>query len=158
VKRNPKGAKQRRQSLQVWTFGQTQSAIPYIASVVRSIREHALEALHQAQRVRRLKEGPGRPNRAALIAQQEAEQAARNADDAFQEAVQELQQLDIYCLDPIQGQALVPFVHEEQLAWYIFDLYDSPQLRFWRYQSDPEDTRRPITAMQREAHDATRIV
>jgi hypothetical protein len=160
VKRNPKGAKQRSQTLQVRTFGQARAAIPYIASVVRSIREHALEALHQAQKVRRLKDRPGRPDRTALIAQQEAERLARAADDEFQDAVGELQQLDVYCLDPIQGQALIPFVQDEQLAWYIFDLYDSPQLRFWRYQSDPEDTRRPITAAQREAHDSgtTRVV
>jgi hypothetical protein len=158
VKRHPKGAKQRTQTLQVWTFGQAQAAIPYIASVVRSIREHALEALSQAQQARRLRDRPGRPNRAALIAQHEAEQAARDADDAFQDAVQELQQLDIYCLDPVQGQALIPFVHDEQLAWYVFDLYDSPHLRFWRYQSDPEDTRRPITSLQRDGQGATRVV
>jgi hypothetical protein len=160
VKRNPKRAKQRSQTLQVWTFGQAQAAIPYIASVVRSIREHALEALYQAHKARRLKEKPGRPDRAALIAQQEAEQAARRADDNFQEAVAELQGLDVYCLDPIQGQVLIPFVQDEQLAWYIFDLYDSPHLRSWRYQSDPEETRRPITAAQKDAHAAgtTRVV
>jgi hypothetical protein len=158
VKRQPKGAKQRRQTLQVWTFAQAQAAVPYIASVVRSIREHALAALSHAREARRLKDRPGRPDRAALIAQQEAEQAALRADEQFQDAVTELQHLDVYCLDPIQGQALVPFVHDEQLAWYIFDLHDDPQLRFWRFQSDPEDTRRPITATQKGTFGTTRVV
>jgi hypothetical protein len=158
VKRQPKGAKQRKQTLQVWTFAQAQAAVPYIASVVRSIREHALAALSHAREARRLADRTGRPDRAALIAQQEAEQAARRADDQFQDAVMELQSLDVFCLDPIQGQALVPFVHDEQLAWYIFDLHDDPPLRFWRFQSDPEDTRRPITATQKGTYGTTRVV
>ncbi len=51
-------------------------------------------------------------------------------------------------LDPVHGQALVPFVHEEQLAWYVFDLFDPQPLRFWRFQSDPDETRRPLTQRQ----------
>jgi hypothetical protein len=157
VKRNPKGAKRREPALQVWTFAQALAAVPYIVSVVRSIREHALEALSQARNVRRLANRPGRRTRDDLIAVEEAEQAARHADDKFQDAVAELQSLDIYSLDPIQGLALVPFVHEDQLAWYIFDIHDSPPFRFWRYQTDPEETRRPITSMQRSSG-ATRMV
>jgi len=42
----------------------------------------------------------------------------------------------------------VPFVHDGELAWYIFDLFDGNHFRFWRYQSDPEETRRPITVGQ----------
>jgi hypothetical protein len=158
VKRHPKKAKQRATALQVWTFAQAQAAVPYIASIVRSIREHALEALNQANTARRIASQPGRPDRDTLIAQQEAEQAAHRSDDRFQEAVNELQNLDIYCLDPIQGLVLIPFVQDEQLAWYIFDLHDAPQLRFWRFQSDPEDTRRPITPLQKGSAEATRIV
>jgi hypothetical protein len=158
VKRQPKGAKQRSETIHVWTYAQAQAATPYIASVVRSIREHALEALSQQRLARRLADRPGRPDRAAIIEQQEAEAAARRADEQFQDAVNELQDLDIYCLDPLQGQVLVPFVHDEQLAWYIFDLFDTPPFRFWRFQSDPDDTRRPITSKQKGNPEATRIV
>jgi hypothetical protein len=52
----------------------------------------------------------------------------------------------------------VPFVHDEQLAWYIFDLFDAPAFRFWRFQSDPEDTRRPITSKQKAVPEASRMV
>lgn len=156
MKRPSKGAKERTQTIQVWNYEQAQAAVPYITSILRSIREHALEALQHYRAAKRMADRPGRPNRAAIIAQQEAEREARHADDRFREDLLELQEMDIYTLDPIQGQALVPFVYNDQLAWYIFDLFDAQPLRFWRYQSDPEDTRRPVTAMQRT--EATRIV
>jgi hypothetical protein len=63
-------------------------------------------------------------------------------------AAEELAELDVYSLDPLKGQALVPFVHDEQLAWYIFDLFDAEPIRAWRYQSDPEHTRRKLPALQ----------
>jgi hypothetical protein len=157
VKRHPKGAKQRTETLQVWTYEQAQAAAPYIASVVRSIREHALEALSHQRTAQRIADRPGRPGRAAIIAQKEAEEQARRADEQFQDAVNELENLDVFCLDPIQGQALVPFVLDEQLAWYIFDMHDAVPFRFWRFQSDPEDTRRPITPKQKGA-ETTRVV
>ena len=158
MKRQPKGAKERTQTIQVWTYEQAQAAAPYITSILRSLREHALEALQYYHRVKRLANRPGRPDRSAIIAQHEAEKEAHRADDRFRDALAELQVMDIYTLDPIQGQALVPFVHNDQLAWYIFDLFDGQPLRFWRFQSDPEDTRRPVTALQRGAAEATRIV
>ena len=158
MKRQPKGAKERAQTIQVWTYEQAQSAAPYVASILRSLREHALEALQHYHRAKRIANRPGRPNRSAIIAQQEAEREARRADDRFRDALNELQEMDIYTLDPIQGQALVPFVHNDQLAWYIFDLFDAQPLRFWRFQSDPEDTRRPVTAMQKGSFEATQIV
>ena len=157
MKRHPKGAKERQQTIQVWTYEQAQAAIPYISSVVRSLREHGLEALARQRQARALADRPGRPDRSTLIAQQEAEQACRRAEEQFREAAEELQALDVYSLDPIQGQALVPFVHNEQLAWYIFDLHDPQPFRFWRYQSDPDDTRRPVTPMQKNA-ETSRVV
>lgn len=155
MKRQPKGAKTRSHTIQVWTYKQAQAAAPYIASILRSLREHALDALQYFHRVKRIANRPGRPDRSTLIAQQEAEREARRADNRFRDALHELQEMDIYAFDPIQGLALVPFVHNDQLAWYIFDLFDAQPLRFWRFQSDPEDTRRPVTAMQKGPFEGT---
>ena len=147
MKRNSKGAKRRR-TIQVWTLTQAKSAAPYLTSVVRSLREHTLEALAGRRRLRAIDERPGRPDRAALIARQDADAAARRAEDEASHDADELLALDIQPLDPVHGQALVPFVHEEQLAWYVFDLFDPQPFRFWRFQSDPDDTRRPVTPRQ----------
>lgn len=148
MKRNSKGAKQRRRSIQIWTLAQAKSATPYFISIVRSLREYTTEALACRRRLRQLDQRPGRPDRDTLIARQETDAAARRAEERASEAADELQALDIQPMDPVHGQALVPFVHEEQLAWYVFDLHDPQPYRFWRFQTDPDDTRRPVTPRQ----------
>jgi Uncharacterized conserved protein (DUF2203) len=158
MKRNSKGAKQRRRSIQIWTLAQAKSAAPYFTSIVRSLREHTTEALACRRRLRQFDQRPGRPDRDTLIAQQETDAAARRAEERASEAADELQALDIQAIDPVHGQALVPFVHEEQLAWYVFDLHDPQPYRFWRFQSDPDDTRRPVTPRQHGRVEATETV
>jgi hypothetical protein len=149
MKRKSRRPRREEQPLRVWTFNEAQAAAPYITSVVRSIREHGLEALGWDRTLARLARQPGRPNRSALIAKQEAEKQLHEAQERFREAADELQALDIFSLDPLQGQALVPFIHQDELAWYIFDLFDSQPFRFWRFQSDPDETRRPLTPSQK---------
>jgi hypothetical protein len=135
----------------VWTYSQAQKALPYVASIVRSLREHQLEALRCQLDAERLARQPGRPARAALIAHEEATRGAEQAEERFQESLEELHTLDIYCLDPVQGLALIPFAHQEQLAWFVFDLFDGNRLRFWRFHEDPLETRRPIAAVDEAA-------
>jgi hypothetical protein len=148
VKSNPRRTRRKSQSIRLWTLGEARAAAPYIASVARSIREYALEARNQRRLLKSFAEKPGRPDRAALIAQEDASRQLARAEDQLREAMQELDELDICCLDPIGGQVLVPFVQDEQLAWYIFDLFDPHYFRAWRYQSDPEETRRKLTALR----------
>ena len=93
-------------------------------------------------------ERPGRPDRKALIQEQEARRDLHKAEQDYQDALDELTELNVRPLDPVQGTALVPFVHDDQPAWYVFDLFDSQPIRSWRYQSDPDETRRALTAPQ----------
>jgi hypothetical protein len=92
------------------------------------------------------------------VARADADQAAREARQRFREALEELEALDTFCLDPLSGQALIPFVQEEQLAWYLFDLFDSKPLRYWRYHTDPEETRRPVSEANSPLHSNDRWV
>jgi hypothetical protein len=148
VHRNQKGARKRRQQLRTWTYQEAQAAAPYITSIMRSLREHYLEAQSQHRQARLIGERPGRLDRTARIVQEEATRAAAQAEDRFQHALDELQTLDVYCLDPLQGLALIPFVHDEQLAWFVFDLFDAESLRFWRDHEDPLEKRRPVSDLQ----------
>ncbi len=135
-------------TLRLWSFEDAQAAVPYLTSVIRSVREHYLEMLAQRRQLLALAERPGRPDRKALIAEQEARRELHRAEQEYQSALSELEELDIQALDPSQGTALVPFVHDDQLAWYVFDLFDSQPIRSWRYQSDPDETRRKLTTAQ----------
>src|SRR5262249_55474852 len=117
--------------------------------------EHRLEAVTQHRSAERLAQRPGRPDRESLIARTESTKAAEQADERFREALAELQALDIYLIDPIAGQALIPFVPDENLAWYVYDAFDPQPLQFWRYHSDPLDTRRPIAEIERDRQERT---
>jgi hypothetical protein len=147
MKRNKGGAKRRQETIQVWSHERARAAIPYIAAVVRSLREHWLDATAKHETARRLSARPGRPDRAALIAEADALRDAREAEDRFEDARVELESLDVYCLDPSAGLALIPFMHDNLLAWYVFDLFSTDPIRFWRFHSDPLKTRRPLTQL-----------
>lgn len=144
----PRKARRSRETLRLWSFDQAQAVVPYVGSIVRSLREHTLQIQNLRLRLEGLEELPGRPSRQTLIAQEECKRELQRAEEEYETALSELDALDIQLLDPIKGQALVPFVHNEQLAWYIFDLFDSQPIRAWRYQTDPEETRRKLTASQ----------
>jgi hypothetical protein len=144
MRSNPKETKRRKRTIRVWTLDEATAAVPYIASVVRSLRDHWLDAAATHQMSDRLESLPGRPNRNMLIAKSEAIREADEADARYLEARNELTNLDIYCIEPGRGEALVGFLKENQLAWFVFDLFDSIPFRYWRYHSDPLDMRRPI--------------
>jgi hypothetical protein len=155
MKRNQNGAKRQRRTLQVWSLAQARNALPYITSVMNSLREQKLEAQAQQRRAQKLANRPGRPDRGSIIALEDARAAGRKAEEGFDNALHELHFLDIYCVDPIEGCALIPFVHDKQLAWFVYDLFAPDALRSWRYHSDPLETRRPLDELEKAPADDT---
>ena len=159
MKRNRNGAKNRSQTIQVWTYEQARQIAPYVASIMSSLREHRLEVQRHQLTASRLAQQPGRPVRGDLIAHDDATRDARRAEDRFHDALEELHSLDVYCLDPLQGLALIPFAKNDQLAWFIFDLFASDKLGFWRFHQDPLDTRRPIAeALEGNSDSASMVI
>ena len=150
MKRN-KSTKSRRQIIPVWTYAQARSASPYLASIMRSVRDHQIDAHRHERAAKHLAKAPGRPDRKALIAFADATRESGRARDRLAEALDELHDLGIECFDPIQGIALVPFANEKQLAWFVYDLFDNEPLRFWRLHNDPLDTRRPVETIKEES-------
>ena len=158
MKRNRNGAKNRSQTIQVWTYEQASEIVPYVASIMASLREHRLEAQRHRLTASRLAQQPGRPHRAELIAHDDAIREAHRAEDRFHDALEELHSLDVYCLDPLQGLALIPFAKNDQLAWFVFDLFGGDKLAFWRFHQDPLDTRRPIAEALEGTSDSASMV
>jgi hypothetical protein len=150
MNRPPNKSKKIPKAIRLWTLAQARSAVPYIRSVMTSLRAHRLDVQGHRRRARLLARRPGRPDRAALIEQEDTLQEARRAHERFGEALQELSDLDIYCVDPLGGLALIPFVQKEKLAWMVFDLFGDDVLGSWRYHDDPLDTRRPIAEAAKE--------
>ncbi|MGF1578517.1 MAG: hypothetical protein ACFCD0_04055 [Gemmataceae bacterium] len=142
----------------VWTYEQAESAIPYLTSVVSSIRDRFL-AVQSARRTHELLAGrPGRPSRDDIIDHEHAAQELGKAGDEVTEAVNELLHLNIYSVDPVNGIAMIPFLHAEQLAWLVFELFEEPKVRSYRFHGDPVDKRRPLGEVLEAGEESTPIV
>jgi hypothetical protein len=94
--------------------------------------------------IERLDSRPGRPDRQTLVRRAEAVQELDQADMKLEETFDELKAIDVYCLDPAQGLALISFGKGDELAWYVFDLFSPQGLDEWRFHGDPLEMRRPL--------------
>jgi hypothetical protein len=130
--------------LRFWTYGETVKARTYLRAIVNSLREHALNLQSARVRLERVDSGPGRPDREALIQRADAAREVEQADRDFHETIHELNALDVYCVDPARGLAMIPFKKGNRLAWYVFDLFAPQGLVGWRFHSDPMEARRPL--------------
>lgn len=145
MKRNRKGPKPQPTEIRVWTYEQTRQALPYLASVTGSLREHWLDMQRLHRDAQRLAKLPGRADRTRLLREEAINRQGSEAMERFHAAQEELNALDVFCTDPIRGEAVVPFVHNNELAWFLYDRFDEAEpIRFWRLHSDPLDLRRPI--------------
>jgi hypothetical protein len=127
-----------------WGVAQAQKVGPYLNSILRSLREHWIAARSAQAQMKRLTDRPGRPDRRILIAQAEAGRESQGALDRFREAWDELEGLGVFCEDPVTGVALIPCFEDGKVAWLIHDLFDEQPLRYWRFDTDAPETRRPI--------------
>ena len=151
MKRKRKQKRRQLRRIHLWSFPQAQKAMPYLRSVTRSLREHWLELQTKRLEFDRLSHRPGRPDRTAILASARADEEKTQAEDRFTDALNELMGIDVYLLDPVRGVAFVPFQKEEELAWFVFDLFDSDDLKTWRFHQDPLEMRRPIAELDAPA-------
>jgi hypothetical protein len=131
-------------ALHLWTYEAALRAVPYLRAVLRSLREHWLHVQSARRQIRRLDARPGRPDRQTLIRRAATVQQLGQADIELEETFDELRAVDVYCLDPAKGLALIPFGNGDELAWYVFDLFSSQCLEAWRFHGDPLEMRRPL--------------
>ena len=113
--RDPRGVR----VLRLWEQADAARAVPYLRSVVGSLREHWLEAQSKRRDRERLDRQPGRADRQRILAGQELHATQEAAEDRFNDAVQELVRIDVYLVDPVQGVVLIPFRKDDDLAWVV---------------------------------------
>ncbi len=114
----------------VWTYAEARAALPYVASIMGSLREHRLDALRHRLAAQRLAAKPGRPRRDTVLAREEAAREAGRADAEYQRTLAELKSLGIRCLDSIAGLAIFTIYEKGYFREYVYDLFDSLPLRF----------------------------
>ena len=131
----------RHRVIRIWTYAHARAALPYVASILRSLREHRLDGLRHHLTAKRLADQPGRPRRDALIAQEEAVGEADRADAEYQRALAELESLGIHCLDPVACRAIVTVSQAGRRVGYLYDLFDPQTLRFCWAEQEPGRSR-----------------
>jgi hypothetical protein len=131
-------------ALHLWTYEAALRAVPYLRAVLRSLREHWLHTQSVRRQIQRLDSRPGRPDRQTLVRRAVAVKELEQVDAELEETFDELKAIDVFCLDPAQGLALIPFGKGDEPAWYVFDLFAPQGLEAWRFHGDPPETRRPL--------------
>jgi hypothetical protein len=135
-------------AIRLWTYAGARQAVPYLRSLVRSLREGWLEMRQAQEQVRKIEARPGRADRDSLILLEETNHDLTRAEAKLEDIINEMVALSAYCVDPGAGLAVIPFLSNGVLAWFIFDLFDEEGLVAWRLNTDPLETRRSLSDIE----------
>ncbi len=130
--------------MRLWTWSEVAKAVPYLRSVVGSLREHWLDILTIQRRIDKAEAAKGPVKRPQMMAMQSHQDERSRAQTKFDDALEELNKVEVYLYDPIRGLAMIPCRKGDDLAWYVFDHFAAPGVIGWRYQKDPIDECRPL--------------
>lgn len=142
-----KGRSKQMQIMHLWNRSDAVKAVPYLRSIIASLRENWLEVLNLKRRLRLATQKKSAPNRQQILDQETQEDDLHRAQTQFDDALEELNRIDVFLLDPVRGSALIPFRKTDDLAWYVFDLYAKIGLVGWRLHNDPMEECRPLSKL-----------
>jgi len=128
----------------LWTQSRAEKAVPYLRTVMRSLREYWLESRQAEVQLERMNSHSGRRDRQSLMLHDEIVRNEELARTRFDEALSEFEALNVRCIDVVRGLALLPFSRVDELAWFVFDLFAPEGLVGWRFESDPASIRRNL--------------
>jgi hypothetical protein len=131
--------------LHLWSWTEVSKAVPYLHSVIDSLREHWLEVLNAQHKLDRGARAAGPVKRQQIIEEETQKDERHRAQNQFDDALEELNKVDVFLLDPVKGMALVPFRKEDDLAWYVFDHFAPRGVVGWRYHNDPIEECRSLS-------------
>jgi hypothetical protein len=141
----PRRARSKRMHvMRLWLWSEVVGAIPYLRSIIGSVRDHWLALAFARRELDRIERLPGRATRSRMIDVQRLQHDREQAQAKFEDAMQELADLDVGLLDPVRGLAHIAFRKQDDLAWYVFDVFAKQGIIGWRYHSDPIELCRPL--------------
>ncbi len=143
MKRRHRNKKRPVRVIRLWAKEDVEKAVPYLRSVVGSLREHWL-AVQSLQREAALLGRRPAKTRDQILAETSVQENSARAEQRFEDALSELTKIDVFLLDPVQGLALIPFRKEDELAWFVFDNFDKRGLVGWRLHQDALEECRPL--------------
>ena len=137
--------------MHLWDWTEVTKAVPYLHSVVGSLREHWLEVLNVQRQLSRSAKPKLQGKREQLLEAETQQDERRRAQGKFDDALEELSRIDVFLLDPVKGLVLIPFRKDDDLAWYVFDRFARDGLIGWRNHNDPIGECRPLSLLHEKA-------
>jgi hypothetical protein len=134
-------------AMQLWSYSQARKAVAYLRSILKSLRNDWLEMQQGLRKLQRIDARDGRADRRALVERAETGRDCELAKARFEETWEELTAVNVYCLDPALGLAMMPFRQGDELAWFVFDLFAEEGLESWRFHADLFEKRRSLAEM-----------
>lgn len=130
--------------MNLWSWSDVTKAVPYLRSIIGSLREHWLDVLNVQRTIDKAEAKYGPAKRQEILDMQGHQDDRTRAQAKFDDALQELNQIDVFLVDPVRGLALIPFRKGDELAWYVFDLFTPAGVVGWRLHNDPIEECRPL--------------
>lgn len=130
--------------MHLWTWSEVAKAVPYLHSIIGSLREHWIDVLNVQRNIDKAAAQHGPAKRQHIIDMQAHQDDRHRAQTKFDDALEELNQMEVFLLDPVRGLALIPFRKGDDLAWYVFDHFTPRGVIGWRFHNDPIDECRPL--------------
>ena len=134
----------RARTIRLWKKTEAFKAVPYLRSIIGSLREHWLEVLTAERQIDLATQLKKPVKRQQLLEQEKQGDELHRAREKFNDALDELNRLDVFLLEPVRGLALMPFRKQDDLAWYIVDQFAPSGLIGWRKNDDPIEECRPL--------------
>lgn len=134
--------------LRLWTYAEARKAVPYLRSLMNSLRDAWIDMRQTQEHVRRSEAILGRPNRDTIIRRDDAHRDADQAEAKLGDLIHEMLGLSFYVVDPASGVGVIPFLRGEALSWFVFDLFSEEGLIAWRLPDDSIEMRRPFSELE----------
>ena len=135
------------QVMHLWDRSEVTKAVPYLRSVIGSLREHWLEMINAERQLHRFDNDKAPFKRHQIIETEKRQVERQRAQDRFDDALEELIGVDVFLTDPVRGLAVIPFRNNDDVAWYCYDQFAKRGLVGWRYSNDPDDACRHLSTL-----------
>lgn len=124
--------------IRLWSVPEAEKVLPYVRTILLALREKVVAIYSVHSRLKRLARQHGRPNRSQLVEIQQLGTQHNELDTAILNDVDELRDLGVYVMDPIQAEAAFRFDKPDDHRDAILVYSAITEEMYWRYQGERE--------------------
>lgn len=140
--------KKRRKKFRMWTADEVKKVLPLVKSIMLTIRERMIQANSAMLNIKRL--NVGRPSRHDMIELENLRRLEREADLDIEDALDELEELGVYCYDAAQCISAFAFTTDwgiaQRGAWFLYSPFGEEL--YWRFDGESSSVRHDLRELK----------